>query len=36
MTLPIVDKDLNLIGGVVSNFLGSQIVEMLKVNTFGF
>ncbi|CAD8196182.1 unnamed protein product [Paramecium octaurelia] len=36
MALPIVDQDLNLIGGVVSNFLGSQIIEMLKVNSFGF
>ncbi|CAD8120929.1 unnamed protein product [Paramecium sonneborni] len=36
MTLPIVDKDFNLIGGVVSNFLGSQIIEMLKFNSFGF
>ncbi|CAD8155777.1 unnamed protein product [Paramecium pentaurelia] len=36
MTLPIVDKDLKLIGGLASNFLGSQIVEMLKVNSFGF
>ncbi|CAD8207813.1 unnamed protein product [Paramecium pentaurelia] len=36
MTLPIVDRNLSLIGGVVSNFLGSQIVEMMKVNQFGF
>ncbi|CAK61902.1 unnamed protein product (macronuclear) [Paramecium tetraurelia] len=36
MTLPIVDQELKLIGGVVSNFLGSQIIEMLKVNSFGF
>ncbi|CAD8123309.1 unnamed protein product [Paramecium sonneborni] len=36
MALPIVDKDLNFIGGVASNFLGAQVLDMLKVNSFGF
>ncbi|CAD8204886.1 unnamed protein product [Paramecium octaurelia] len=36
MALPIVDRNLALIGGVVSNFLGSEIVEMMKSNSFGF
>ncbi|CAD8207815.1 unnamed protein product [Paramecium pentaurelia] len=36
LVLPIVDENLELIGGVGTNFLGAEIVQILKSQEFGF
>ncbi|CAD8155779.1 unnamed protein product [Paramecium pentaurelia] len=36
LVLPIVDENLELIGGVGTNFLGAQIVQIIKSQEFGF
>ncbi|CAD8196180.1 unnamed protein product [Paramecium octaurelia] len=36
LVLPIVDENLELIGGVGTNFLGAQIVQTMKSQEFGF